>query len=373
MRLNLLVCVLSLFLLCSGCAFQTAQTTPFAGHPALTELSAEQLFAIHPDGNTLAYVNNGLELLRLSDGYRQRLLFDAPAAILWSTDGRQLVAAVREGEQTRLVQLTTAAETRSQVFVTEQVTDLAWLADGSLLALAQHIEEEETAVHVQVRLLFWDGSRDVERKPLYRFSYVKPVTEYGSFVPRVVHRFDLSPLQDELIYNRYLDSPLPGGRIQQVLYNLQTAREQVLSVTDNRQPEALFSADAEHILLPQTADVILYNPWTRKAESRWPGSGQAVQIADHRNLFLIDGRLFTGRKLLLQLPAEVKGQFSADGSRLFAVYQRMLYLVEGYPLPEKIQYTELKKLRLQRIRQQRSREEISLREYYQLRNNILHP
>jgi len=371
-RLKLL-CVLSLILLCSGCAFRADHSTYFAAQQVLAELSAGQIFAVHPDGNSLAYVNDGLELLRLSDGYRQRLLFDAPDAILWSADGRQLVAAVREGEQTRLVQLTTAAETRRQVFVAERITDLAWLADGSLLAMGQSLEEDGSAVYVQVQLLIWDGSRDVERKPLYRYSYLKPVFEESSFTPQVVHHFDLSPLKDELLYNRYLDSPAHGGRLELVLYNLQTTREQVLAVTDNRQFEALFSADAEHILLPQTDEVILLNPWTHKVKQRWSGSGQSLGVADSRDLFLIDGRLQGADRLLLQLPADAKGQFSTDGARLFVVVDRKLYLVEGYSVPEKIQYSDLEKLKLQGIRQQRSREEISLREYYQTRNNILHP
>lgn len=373
MYLKRSLCVLFLLLFCSGCSQVLVKSATLAEKPVLAELSSAQIFAVHPDGNTLVYVNDGLQLLRLSDGYRQRLLFDDPDAILWSADGRQLVAAVREGEQTRLVQLTTAAETRRQVFVDEQVTDLAWLADGSLLVMGQTLEEDEAAVNVQAQLLTWDGSRDVERRTLYRYSYAKPVVDESFFAPRVVHRFDLSPLKDELIYNRYLDPPDRDGRVEQVLYNLQTGSEQVLAVTDNRQLEALFAADAEQILLPQSAEVVLLNPWTHAVSSRWSSSGHALQVATGRDLFLIDGQLVSGEDLLVKLPAAAKGQFSAAGSRLFVASERKLYLLEGYPLPETIQYSELEKVKLQRIRQQRSREEISQREYYQLRNNILHP
>jgi hypothetical protein len=339
----------------------------------LAELSAAEIFAIHPAGDMVAYVNQGLELLRLSDGYRQRLLFDTPDAILWTADGRQLVVALPQAEKTRLVKLTTDENKRTQVFVDEQITDFAWLTDGRLLAMAQQIEEHEGTVQVRVVLLIWDGGREVERKPLYRFSYPKPISADRPFAERIVHRFDLSPLKDELIYGRYLEPPVPVGRVEQVLYNLQTGREVVLAENSSQQSDAFLAADAEHVLLAKRGEGGFFNPWTSKAKYRWPVRGTALQMAAGRELFLIDGQLFSGDQLLLTLPPETWGQFSQDGSRLFVVNKQKLYLVDDYFVPGKTQFSDLEKARLQNIRQQRSRGEISIRSYYQARNNILHP
>ena len=371
MRLPILICCL--LLACSGCSTGPRVTGSLSAQRLLTELSAEQIFAIHPDGDSVAFVRNGLELLRLSDGYRQRLLFDPPDALIWSADGRELVVAVSETEQTRLVKLTANQANRAEVFVDEEITDFAWLADGRLLAMAQKIEEDDESVRVEALLLIWDGSWDVERVPLYRFTYRQPLATESSFPEQVVHRFDLSPLKDELIYNRYLDSPEAGGRIEQVLYNLQTGRERVLAENNNRQSEALLAADGEHVMLPQVDEVVFLNPWTNQVKYHWPGAGQALQLAPGRNLFLIDGQLLAGEQPLLTVPADAKAQFSVDGSRLFVAIDQKLYLFAGYAIPEQIHYSAIEKVKLQNLRQQRSRNEISNREYSQARINILHP
>ena len=371
MRLTNLICCL--LLVCSGCSTGPRLNGSLSAEPLLTDLSAEQIFAIHPDGDRVAFVRNGLELLRLSDGYRQRLLFDPPDVLIWSADGRELVVAVRETEQTRLVKLTANQAMRAEVFVDEQITDFAWLDDGRLLAMAQAVEQDQGSVRVEALLLIWDGSWDVERVPLYSFTYRQPLAAESSFPDQVVHRFDLSPLKDELIYNRYLDSPAAGGRVEQVLYHLQTGRERILAENNNRQLEALLTADGEHVLLPQLDEVIYLNPWTNQVKYHWPGPGQSLQLAPGRNLFLIDGQLLAGEQPLLTLPADAKAQFSEDGSRLFVATGQKLYLFAGYAIPEKIHYSAVEKVKLQNLRQQRSRNEIGNREYSQARNNILHP
>ena len=371
MRLNiLLVCLL---LLISGCSLVPPEQTPIPEEHLLTELSSQQLFAVHPDGDLIAYVNDGLGLLRLSDGYRQRLLFDSPTAMLWSADGETLVVAQREGEKTRLVKLTSNQEYRAQTLIDEKICDFAWLADDRLLALAQTVDRVNGQTQVQTFLLIWDGGRDVERQPLYRFSYLDPYPEGSIWMEPVVQRFDLSPLKDELIYSRYLDSPYPGGKVEQVLRNLHTGKERVLQVGSNSQLDALYSADAEHVILPGEGSVALLNIGTGQVGQRWLGKGEHLGKAQHRNLYLIDGRLFADDTLLMEFPADVTGQFSADASRLFIASDQKLYLFEGYPVPDERRYSATEKVKLQRIRQQRSRDEIDNRTYLKLRNNILHP
>ena len=362
---------LLLLLVLVGCVAQNPLTQELPESNFLVCLSDAELFAVHPDGDMVAYVDSGLHLLRISDNYHQQLTFDSPQALIWSPDGNYLVAAYREAEKTRLVRLSASAEDRPQVFVDEQIADFAWLDDGRLLALGQTIEDNDGVLHLQVRLLIWDGLWDVERIPLYEKNFYRGPSEYNTVVE---HYFDLSPLNDELIYNRYLDSPVIGGRVELVLYNLNTGRELVLARTDNRQDKAFCGDDGESVFMPVGHDEVqLVNPWTKKVQYNWSAEGESMQIGAGRDLFYLDGRLYSGDRLMLSLPAKANVKFSADGERMFAAWRRKLYLFTGYDTPKRVTYTDTEKDKLERIRQQRSSGEISIREYYKLRNNILNP
>lgn len=364
-----LVCLL---LLLSGCA-SSAFFEKLPDSHLLTTLDDSQLFAVSPDGESIAYVDKGLNFLRLADNYQQKLTYDSPEALIWSPDGRSLVAAFREPEKTRLVRLTTTSDDRPQIFVDEQLTDFAWLTDGRLLAMAQTTEAEEGLLQVQASLVIWDGEWDVERIPLYKKRFYRRKTDIETGV-KMWHQFDLSPLKDELIFCRYLDLPILDGRVELVLYNLLTKRELVLTETDNRQTEAFLAGDAESVLLPsRTGQVKFVNPWKNEVKYNWKTPGEALQLASQGELFFIDGKLFSADRLQLTLPVGSKAVFSEDGSRLFVAWKRKLYLYSDYHVPAGVQFTGVEKVKLQRIRQQRSRGEISIRDYYQARNNILNP
>jgi hypothetical protein len=307
----------------------------------------------------------------LSEDYFKRVTYDSPQTLIWSQDGQSLVATYREAEKTRLTWLYSADDDRPQIFVDEQITDLAWLTDDRLLAITQLVELDGDNLSITANLLIWNGQWDVERIELYRKNYFRPdiVGETN-----IVHRFDLSPLKDELLYNRYLDPQLNNGRVELVLFNLHTGREIVLAVTDARQIEGFLAADAEAILLPDgRGQVQVYNPWTREVKYRWNALGENLQAASGKELYFIDGKLFSNDQLQLSLPYSSKGAFSDDGSHLFVAWQRKLYLFDNYLAPEAIQFSELEKLKLQRIRLQRSRGEISIRRYYWEKNKILNP
>ncbi len=370
MRFVLGLLLLSFSLVC-GCSVQVPFVTSLPDANLLVELNDSELYAVGPDGDQIAYVDDGLHLLRLSDNYRQQLTYDQPEALIWAADGRSLVAAFWEVEKTRLVRLGSDAEDRPQIFVDEQITDFAWMADGRLLAMAQTVESGNGVLQFQASLLIWDGQWDVERIPLYSQQLYHQPT---GFDDKIVHHFDLSPLKDELIYNRYLDPPTLGGRVELVLYNLQTGRELVLSETENRQLEAFCGADGETVLIPDgDGQVSLSNPWSKKQRHLWNSIGESLQGAPLRDLFYIDGNLYADGQLQLSLPANAKARFSADGTRLFVAWQQKLYLYSDYTVPEAIEYSNVEKVKLQRIRQQRSLGEISIREYYQHRNNVLNP
>lgn len=337
----------------------------------LVELTEDAVYAVHQDGDTIAYAAAGLHLLRLSDNYQQQLTYDSPDTLLWSADGDTLIATFPEAEKTRLVRLSSSAKNRPQILVDEQITDLAWLADDRLLAMAQIVTAENGVLQIQASLLIWDGQWDVERIPLYEKRLQHNPSELDL---NLRHSFDLSALKDELIYNRYLDPPTLGGRVELVLYNLQTNRELVLSTTDNRKTEAFCAADGESVLMPDgRGQTQLVNPWTKKQDYRWPFPGNSLQQARQRPLFYIDGNLYGNDQLLLKLPAIAKVRFSEDGERMFAAWQGKLYLYSGYVVPEKLEYSKVEKVKLQRLRQQRSLGHMSIREYYQQRNNVLNP
>lgn len=364
-----------LFLLCLffvfGCSVQVPFIATLPDSNLLVELNDSELFAVRPDGDMLAYVADGLHLLRLSDNYRQQLTYDQPEALIWTPDGSSLVTAFREPEKTRLVRLGSSADDRPQIFVDEQITDFDWLADGRLLAMAQTVESENGVLRLQASLLIWDGQWDVEKIPLYTQRLYHQPTEFDE---KIWHYFDLSPLKDELIYNRYLDPPTLDGRVELVLYNLQTGRELVLAETDNRQLEAFCAADGETVLLPNgSGQVLLTNPWTKKQKYQWQSPGESLRMAPLRDLFYVDGKLYVDDRLQLSLPVKARARFSAAGTRLFVAWQRKLYLYSGYTVPEEIKYSKVEKVKLQRLRQQRSLGEISIRDYYQKRNNVLNP
>ncbi len=363
-----------LLISCVGCMSNAQFKPQLSAQNRLTDLGEEAVFAVRPDGELLAYVKDGLNLLRLSDGYRQRLSYDSPDTLIWSPDGEMLVAAYSGSEQTRLVTFSAGFSAETKVRVAEKLTDFAWVADDRLLAIGQTVDESAEAIGLQVTLLLWDGSYDVERYPLYKGVF--PPWASSQLIDRypIWHAVALSPLKDELIYNRFLDPPGIGGRSEFVLYNLLTKQELTLAGTVDGQIDAVFSADAEQVLLPAGNQWIeQVNPWTGNVNGRWPGIGQNLAGAPHRDLYLIDGGLFSSERLLLKLPENAKGQFSADGSKLFIAWKQQLYLLDDYPLPEEFRYSGLEKVKLQRIRQQRSRGEMTVRDYYQARNNILNP
>lgn len=358
-------------LFCSGCSLPSSFVETLPDTHLLVELNDAELFAVRPDGEMIAYVDEGLNILRLADRYQQRLTYDNPEALIWAPDGLTLVAAFREVEKTRLVRLTANSDDRPQILVDERITDFAWLTDGRLLAMAQTNEDSSSGSGTQVGLLIWDGQWDVERIPLYKMNFYSPssATDFD-----LLHYFDVSPLKDELIYSRFLDPPVLNGRVELVLHNLLTGKEKVLIETDNRQAEAFCAADAERVLLPDGRGQVLFtNPWNKKVTYRWQSPGESLQIAPQRELFYLDGNLYAQDRLQLKLPARAKVRFSDDAERLFVAWQRKLYLYSGYQVPEKIEFTGVEKVKLQRIRQQRSRGEINLRDYYQARNNILNP
>ncbi|MDB4470845.1 hypothetical protein N9063_01025 [Deltaproteobacteria bacterium] len=361
-----LLCLLFSF----GCTLPAPLVQTLPESNLLVPLNDDELFAVRPDGEMVAYVADGLHILGLSDNYQQQLTYDEPDALIWTPDGSALVAAFREAEKTRLVRLGTSADDRPQTFVDEIITDFAWLTDGRLLAMAQVVEYVENVLQVKVSLLIWNGQWDVERIPLYSRDYL---TSYAFDKP-VLHSFDLSPLKDELIYNRYLDPPFPEGQVEMVLYNLHTRQELIVAETDNRSARSFCSADGENFL---TSDVYgrvkLFNPWTQKDIRVWPSLGESLQIAPLRNLFYIDGNLYLDDQLVLSLPVSARARFSDDGERMFVAWQRKLYLYPVYNVPEQIQFSKIEKVKLKRIRQQRSLEEISIHDYYQQRNNILNP
>lgn len=355
----------------SGCSLTSTLFPSLPESRQLVELSDAELFAVRPDGEMLAYVADGLNILRLTDRYQQRLTYDSPEALIWAPDGRSLVAAFREAEKTRLVRLTSTAAERSQVLVDEQITDLAWLTDGRLLAMAQTVEKKDDVVLIRASLLIWDSRWDVERIPLYRKRF-RSRAAAGKLV--VQHHFDLSPLKDELVYNRYLDLPTADGRSELILYNLLSGKERFLTETGNRQTAAFLAADAETLLLPVGHRQVQYmNPWKKEVLSSWQTPGEFLQVAPHSALFFVDGKVYANGRLQLTLPFGSKGRFSEDGARLFVAWRRKLYLYDDYEVPEQIQFSGVEKARLQRIRQQRSRGEISIHDYYQARNNILNP
>jgi hypothetical protein len=362
--------VLIMFFL-SSCVLTSSLLVNLPESHLLTELDASHVYSVSADGDLLAYVDNGLHLLRLSDQYRQQLTFDSPVTVLWNPDGTKLIAVFREIEKTRLVSLSASADDRPQIFIDEIVTDLAWLADGRLLAVAHTEARENDLLNLEVSLLIWDGQWDVERIPLYqkRFNY-RP----AEFDPAIAHKFDLSPLKDELVYNRYLSPPTNGGRVELVLYNLQTRRELVLAEVENTLKEGLCAADGEAFLLPDgRGQVVLKNPWLNSVSQKWDVPGRHLATAAGRKLFYVDGTLFDERRALLELPVTAEAQFSSDSKRLFVASRGKLYLYSGYAVPEAEVFSGVEKVRLQRIRQQRSLGEISIREYYQLKNNILNP
>lgn len=353
-----------------GCALPApfVQTLPESN--LLVHLNDAEIFAVRPDGEMVAYVADGLHILRLTDNYQQQLTFDDPDALIWTLDGSALIVAFREAEKTRLVRLGASADDRPQVFVDEQITDFAWLTDGRLLAMAQVVDDESELLQISASLLIWNGQWDVEKIPLYSQTYQ---TSYRFDTP-VQHHFDLSPLKDELIYNRYLAPPFPGGPVEMVLYNLQTNRQLVIAATDNRSAESFCAADGESVLTADGYGVVkLFNPWTNKIDHIWATLGESLQIAPLRNLFYVDGNLYLDGQLQLSLPVSAKARFSNDGERMFVVWQRKLYLYPVDNIPAQIQFSKVEKVKLQRIRQQRSLEEISIHEYYQQRNNILNP
>ena len=361
---------------CTGCSVMGLSAPELSAHRKVADIADQSLFAISPEGSRVAFSRHGLVLLSLPDRQRRQLTDDRPTALIWSLAGDNLLVAFREAERTRLVRYPAANGFREQTvaYVEEEVTGFAWQSAGRLLMIGHLLTEQAGAPRLQVNLLTWNGGYEIERRPLYQAILPPPPSRQLIDQYLIHHWLEISPLQDEIIYPRYLGRPVRGERVRLILHHLFSGRERPLGEASYGQDRAVFAPDAEHVLLPDAGgQVVRLNPWTGTIDARWPGTGRSLLAAPNRDLYLIDGTLFAEKRALMRLPPEVRGEFAAEGKQLFVVDDGALYQVDGYAAPKTYRYSSLEQARLQQIRLQRSRGELSIEDYQRARYNLLNP
>lgn len=326
--------------------------------------------AIAPDGQSVAWSDADLNLHQLSTPEHSHPL-DVPAdAVCWSPDGRFLAATARMDGESHLYVFDRSGAPVYDLHLPGRVARLQWPASGRLTAGLLSTQAYSFGTHVKAHLLTWDGRWKISRKLLYETTLTPSTAQL--FGPRLFRSldFDLSPLEDEVLYTRIYAPPAFAASRQLLLKNLQTGRERVVSALPLLKGSARLAVDGESMLIDEGLGVVrMEDMWSGKALQEWEGEQFAFDHASE--LVVTNSSLYQGRHKLIKLPPGSRAQVSPGGRFLAVAWQGMLYHLTGYPVMKEKKISGVQMKKLQKLRRLRSRELITLPEYRQARERVL--
>lgn len=333
---------------------------------SLGGLDATGPVAVDRAGTRVALIEQGLRIQALDSGVRFPASEANPTQLGWSVDGSTLAAAFEGKGSCALRLYTVKGEPRGGCSIPGRICGLHWRRDGTLLALAVEMEPMRFGIRMAQVLHEWDG------KGLPTAS----VLNENIMMPRVAQRvelmlprllgFELSPLEDEILYHRLYTPPALEPRLRLMLYHLGSGHTRVLATVGLAAHGARFSEAGDRILYGD-GEVASHqvDPWGGRAEVTVPLPGRQVDQSPSGRLLFLDGQLFKDGRRLVQFLGPTRGFFGGEGGELFLVQGSHLYLMSGLPDGAVVPLREAELTRLRALRKWLSEGLITSEDYRQ--------
>lgn len=275
-------------------------------------------------GRVLAYVDRGLQI-QVEGRPALRLDSRTPSALAWSPDGETLAAAFPEAGATQLCRFPrVGGAPGASVRLPGRVNGLAWASATELLAFGVETETYRFGTRVAEVLHRWDGATAPEASPLFDTTLIpSAMAAWGTTVlPNLT--FELSPLQDEILYARLHAPPALDPRLRIVLRHLATGREREVAEVSLLAGPAQFTLDGARVVVGdgQRATQIL-DPWGGAPPVTLLVAGRQVSPSPAGHLIFADGRLFEKEHPIGTFAPGTTGTFMAAGDLLLARQGRL--------------------------------------------------
>ncbi len=369
---KLLVCLLSFLL--TGCV---AAIVPLPVLDAerfsirqLLPVDKIGLMAISADGRMLAWSDSDLELFDIESSQRHSLLNARAETLRWSFDGALLAATTYMDGESHLYVYDRSGVAVFDTHFAGRVGRLQWSHTGQLTAGVLSARKFSFGTHIKGQLLSWDGRWRMTKIPLFETT-IKPTTA-AQLADRLYETFDfdLSPLEDEVLYTRLYAPPAFAATRYLVLHNLQTGEEKQIASLPMLVGKGRLAADGESAYVTDgKGQITLQDLWSTRILQQWTGTRFDY---DPRSEWLIaDGGLYQGQQLQVQLPPKSFFRLSSGGHFLLVSWNRQLYLLSDYSAGERTKIGGVRMKKLQKLRRLRSRGLIEQAEYLQARERLL--
>jgi hypothetical protein len=298
----------------------------------LTRVDADSPFALDAAGESVAFVDGGLRLKELASGNERPLSADAPTALAWSPDGKQLVAAFSQVQETVLRLYDRQGNVLSQGRLAGRVNSLAWRSSSEILAFVVKQRVYRFGAHLAQLLYRWDGKSEPAPTPLHETTLMPAFMQQWEGVMQRTLTFALSPLDDEIIYARLYAPPAFAPYLKLTLRHLESGTEREIADVSLLSAGGAFPGDGEKIVYGDgERESWLFDPWGNRALSTMPSPGRALALSPSGRYLLLDGHLYREGREIASFPAESVGAFASRGGRLALRNGGRLYLVTNLP------------------------------------------
>jgi hypothetical protein len=331
---------------------------------------ADTPFAPSPDGEWLALVKNGLELLNFKTNQKIQLSTDIPVALAWNHASDQIIAAFSNSQKSTLLVFGTDGEVSSQTDVDGTVSDLVWGAENQIILATITLENYSFGSTLLTKIWHWN----VVNSPTILTENsvtIKPLTVkiQGAQLYKTA-KLSISPAGDEIIYTRLLDPPAVRPYMKIQLRHLETGIEREVAQVAPTLGDAFLLYEDMILFSDGLNEVKLLAPWTGLTIQSWQEAGHNLSVSATGHYVLADGRLYEGNKQITIFSPTVDGLFSTNGS-LFLRYQKQLYLLSGLKKEKKPSLAFEKNQQLLKIRKWRSQGLITHQEFLLQKKRIL--
>lgn len=296
----------------------------------LASLDANGPFAVDTMGSRLAYVDHGLKILEVGSGLVRSVSKAVPIQLAWSSaDGALIGAFEREGKSALRI-FNAMGDLTAETAIPGRISGLRVRLDGTVLILAIELDVMKFGTRLAQVLHRWDGRNAPTAKVLNESTMMPGVAQrLGAALPRFLG-FDLSPLQDEILYYRLNAPPALDFNLRLMLYHVDSGRGRSLATLGLETGGACFSGTGDRILYGDgVKESQVLDPWGGQVLATFPVPGKRVSMSPSGHILLLDGRLYRNGELMMRIQADSRCIFPRKGGTCFVAHGNHLYGISG--------------------------------------------
>jgi hypothetical protein len=314
------------------------QTLPLNG-PLPDGLATEKLvsvdkgsvFALSPDANLLAMVDDGLHIMHIPS--RESIPLDkrSPLKLAWSPFGYSLAAIYAKDGGSSIAIYDQYGTAMAEESVDVRLTDIGWLSEDELVAGGLRIKSYKFGHNYQSLFLRWQPGRGVPSENGLRDTTLQPATvaKAGALLQRGP-LLEISPQSGTLLYLHPVDPPVFTPYYKLIMKDLSSGKELEIASVALNSSGGRFSADGENILYTDgSGTTLLYNPWKEETLRKTSTLGNNPALSPEGENWISDGVLFRKDGTVIPLAEVAVAQFSKNGSRAIIRSGSSLYLLSG--------------------------------------------